>query len=75
MRISELQTKDIVNINDGKRIGKIVDIEINNEGQIVYLIIESKKAIRAFISSSMPDSTITFNQIKKIGEDVILVDL
>ena len=29
MRLSELQNKNIVNINDGKMIGNIIDIDIN----------------------------------------------
>lgn len=74
MRISELQTKDIVNINDGRRIGRIIDIEINKEGKILFLVIEHKKAIRSFITSPIQDTTVKFEQIKKIGEDVILVD-
>ncbi len=74
MRISDLQAKDIVNINDGKRIGRIIDIEINPEGKIIYLVVEQKRAIRAFVTSSLQDTTISYNQIKKIGEDVILVD-
>ena len=28
MRLSELQNKNIVNINDGKMIGNIIDIDI-----------------------------------------------
>ena len=74
MRLSELQNKDIVSIKDGKRMGRIVDVEIDEKGLIVYLVAEAKKAIRSFIGGSS-DSTIMFNQIRKIGEDVILVDL
>ncbi len=74
MRISDLQSKDIVNINDGKRIGRIIDIEISPEGKIIYLVVEQKRAVRAFITSNLQDTTISYNQIKKIGEDVILVD-
>lgn len=73
MRLSDLQTKDIVNINDGKRVGRIIDVEINPQGHIIYLVIEAKRAIRNFITST-PDTTITYEQIKKIGEDVILVE-
>ena len=30
MFLSDLQCKDIINLNDGKNLGKIVDIELNN---------------------------------------------
>ena len=29
MKLSELQRKDIINIKDGKKIGKIVDVEFD----------------------------------------------
>lgn len=29
MKVSELQRKDIVNINDGKIVGRIIDVLIN----------------------------------------------
>ncbi len=75
MLISDLQIKDIVNIKDGKRLGKIIDIEINDQGIIEKIIIEPKKNIKLFNTRSSDESIITFKQIIKIGEDVILVDL
>lgn len=74
MRLSELQEKDIVNVNDGKKVGRIIDARINNEGRIEYLIIEEKKIFRNILSQN-GEITLTFMQIKKIGTDVILVDL
>ena len=70
MYLSEIQNKDIVNLKDGKKIGNIVDIEIDNNGTIHSLIIQ-KNNFNIFKSS---DIEIKWNQIKKIGEDVILVD-
>ena len=74
MKLSDLQEKDIVNINDGRKVGRIIDVEIESNGLIKYLVVDEKKGIRAFFSSNN-DVNITFNQIKKIGSDVILVDL
>lgn len=73
MYLSELQNKDIVSIKDGKKIGNIVDININKEGNISALIIgKNKISFNLFKNNS--DEEIKWNQIKKIGEDVILVD-
>ena len=33
MFLSDLQTKDLISIKDGKRIGRIIDAEINEEIQ------------------------------------------
>ena len=74
MYLSDLQEKDIVDINNGKKIGRVIDAKIDNEGKIIYLVIDSKKSIRNILSNSS-DINISFNQIKKIGEDVILIDL
>ncbi len=74
MRLSDLQVKDVVSIKDGRRIGRIIDVEINEEGKILFLIIEAKKGFRNLVSSGI-DSSVTFSQITKIGEDVILVDI
>jgi YlmC/YmxH family sporulation protein len=74
MKLSDLQVKDIVNMSDGRKVGRIIDAEISNEGKINYLIIEDRRGLRNFISKDNTIS-ITFTQIKKIGSDVILVDL
>ena len=39
MRLSELQNKNIVNINDGKMIGNIIDIDINSDGYSSVIIV------------------------------------
>jgi YlmC/YmxH family sporulation protein len=74
MKLSELQDKDIVNINDGKKIGKIVDARINSDGFIEYLVVDERRNIRNILSSNS-DINISFKQIKRIGSDVILVEL
>lgn len=71
MYLSELQNKDIVSIRNGKKIGNIVDISINNEGYISGLIIQK---VKFSLFRGNNDEEIKWNQIKKIGEDVILVD-
>jgi len=75
VRLSELQRKDIVNINDGRIIGRIIDAEINEkDGSLESLIIEKSKYIRNLFTTEN-DLKIKFEQIKKLGSDVILVEL
>ena len=73
MRVSELQTKDVVSVKDGKRLGRIMDIELNNEGKVLYFVVEPKRFFRFFASSQ--EVNVSMEQIKKIGEDVILVEI
>ena len=36
MRLSELQLKEIINISNGKRVGIIVDVIVDEKGYIKY---------------------------------------
>ena len=73
MRLSDLQTKDVVNVYDGVNLGRIVDAEVNEEGHIAYFVIEKKKLMKRIFSGNN-DILITIKDIKKIGSDVILVE-
>ena len=75
MRLSDLQSKDVVNMADGKNLGKIIDVELSEIGAINYFVVEKKRFFWQIFSSTEPDITIKVNQIKKLGEDVILVEL
>ena len=73
MRLSEIQNKDVINLNTGMKKGNIIDIKINSEsGKIESLILERKKFSSIFNSND--EIEIYWTQINKIGEDVILVE-
>ena len=70
MRLSELQQKEIINISNGKRIGVIVDVIVSINGNIEKLVLEEKRG-RKF---SKEEYEVSWNQIIKIGDDIILID-
>ena len=72
MRLSDLQTKNIVNVIDGKNIGNIIDVNISMDGTIESLILETSKNLFTFNRDG--DTKINWKDITKIGEDVILVN-
>ncbi|MDD4718642.1 MAG: YlmC/YmxH family sporulation protein [Bacilli bacterium] len=72
MRLSELQDKDVVNVVDGKKIGNIIDIIISSDGTMEGLVIEKSKFLVSMFTAR-DELEIKWNQIEKIGEDVILV--
>ncbi len=75
MRLSDLQSKDIVNVIDGKNIGNIIDVRINEaNGVIEALVIEPNRNFFSFINKGV-DTEINWKNITKIGEDVILVNI
>lgn len=74
MKISDLQDKNIINIIDGKNIGKISDLEIDEQGRIINFYVLPKRFFFSFFTSNK-ENIFTIKDIKKIGEDVILVEL
>ncbi len=73
MRLSDMQNKDIINITDGKKIGNLIDAEIDSSGKIKKIIIEPSKALRKVLSAK-DEVEVMFESIVKIGTDVILVE-
>lgn len=71
MLLSELQAKDIINLVDGKRVGTIIDVEISDDGKIKELTVQQKKFL-FFLGSRIG---ISWENIDKIGKDVILVNV
>ncbi|WP_066370407.1 YlmC/YmxH family sporulation protein [Neobacillus fumarioli] len=73
LKISEFQIKDVVNVSDGKRLGNIGDIEINlSTGKIEAVVIAGSGRMLGFFGKD-EEVIIPWNNIIKIGEDVILV--
>lgn len=74
MKISDLQDKTVININDGKNLGNIVDLEMDNNGQIInFTSIPRRHIFRLFLSNK--ETIFKMSDIKKIGRDVILVEI
>lgn len=71
MYLSELQKKEIIDINSGKRIGIIIDVVVSQEGTIKSLIVEERK-LKRFTANE--ERTVNWQQIVKIGDDIILID-
>jgi len=73
-KASELRQKEIINMSDGKRLGFVSDVEINMEtGAIEAIIIPSESKLFRVIAKDN-DIVIPWENIKKIGVDVILID-
>ena len=73
MKISDLQDKTIINITDGKNIGKITDLEIDEKGNVINFYVLHKRLFSFFLTNK--ETVFKLSDIKKIGEDVILVQI
>ncbi len=74
-RIADLRQKEVINITDGKRLGFVKDVEFSLEtGRIVSLILPGRWSFfRLF--GRIEEMVIPWKDIKKIGEDIVLVDI
>jgi YlmC/YmxH family sporulation protein len=67
--------KDVIDIRTGRRLGELVDVEIDDEtGRITAIVVPGDSKLFGFLGSS-PDVTIPWTRIKKIGPDCILVEV
>jgi YlmC/YmxH family sporulation protein len=75
IKTSDLRQREVINIVDGKRLGFVSDLDINlEEGRINSIIIPAQGKFFSLFARS-GDYVIPWEQIKKIGSDVILVEL
>lgn len=74
-RIADLRQKEVINIVDGKRLGFVKDAEFSlDTGRIVSLILPGRWSIFR-IFGRIEEMVIPWRDIKKVGEDIILVDI
>lgn len=78
VKISDLRMREVINIADGRRLGPIKDIDINlEEGRINAIILPGHGGggkLMGFIGRE-EEIIVPWQKIRKIGIDVILVDL
>ncbi|GIP39688.1 hypothetical protein J31TS4_29680 [Paenibacillus sp. J31TS4] len=75
MKISDFQSKDVVNIVDGKKLGQISDLELDlRQGRIDSIVVPHQGRFFGFFGNGT-DVVIPWRNIVKIGMDVVLVKL
>jgi len=75
LRVSEMRLLDIINIEDGRRLGPIIDLDLDLEKGIVKgIIVLTSSRGKGFFSSKNGDIFVPWEKVIKIGVDVILVD-
>ena len=75
IRFTELQCKEVICVNDGRRLGFITDIQIEvPEGLILAIIVPGP--CRFFgLWGRNDDYVIPWGCIRRIGPDIVLVDV
>lgn len=75
MRLCELREKEVINTCDCKRLGCVTDVVIDLcRGSLEAIIIPGPGKICGFLGSGS-EYIIPFECIKKMGDDIILVEI
>ena len=75
MRICELREKEVVNVCDGERLGNICDVDFEERtGRICSLIIPGPCKVFGIIGRDS-GHIIPYECVKRIGADVVLVEV
>jgi len=74
-RTADLKQKEVINVADGRRLGFVCDVEIDLEsGRIEATVLPGGGRLFGIIGRDS-EFIIPWDRIKKIGEDIILVDM
>lgn len=73
--LCELRQKEVINICTGCRLGCICDLEINQEDGVIRAIIVPGPPRFWGLLRGVDEIVIPYGQIRKIGSDVILVEV
>ncbi|MDO4282208.1 MAG: YlmC/YmxH family sporulation protein [Clostridia bacterium] len=71
----DFKQKEVISLNEGKILGFVVDVQADFENGEIHSIIVAKTGKIFGSISSKNNITIPWEKIKKIGEDVILVEI
>ena len=75
MLFSELRCKDVINIRDCKKLGRVIDLEFEHCSGCICKIIVQREGRMLSILRCEADICIPYKDIKQIGPDIILVDI
>ena len=72
---SELRCLDVVNICDGKKLGRPMDILFSERAVVEAIVVPAPGGIMNFVRADKEGYVVPWNRIRRIGDDVILVEL
>ena len=73
-RLQELRKKEVINANNGYRIGYVDDLEVDTACAKVTALIVYGRPRLFYLFGKAEDCYIKWEKIRLIGEDAILVD-
>jgi len=75
MSFSELRAKEVINICDGRRLGRPIDLVLNENACVEALVVPGQYSLKNLVKGLREGIVIPWNRIRRSGDDVILVEL
>ena len=73
-RFRDLRRKEVININDGSRLGPVGDVDLRvPEGQILAIVVYGPARFFGLFGRG-EEFYIPWDCIQRIGDDIILID-
>ena len=75
MRLCQMREKEVINMNDCKRLGCVVDLVFDEcQGCIEAIVVPATGKFGGFFRTDS-EYVIPFECVKKIGPDIIMVEI
>ncbi|NLV88076.1 MAG: YlmC/YmxH family sporulation protein [Tissierellia bacterium] len=77
MRLIDLGQKEIVNLNNGGRLGLVADSDFlidEESGRIISLLVSERRFGLRLLGLDSMDTEIPWESIRKIGYDMIIIE-
>ena len=76
MSFSDLKQKDVINICDGRKMGRPIDLILNEHACVEALILPGGSAgVFGLLRPEREGCVIPWRLVREIGDDVILVEM
>lgn len=76
MSLTELRSKDVINVDTGKKLGRVMDIEFDEKtGCVQAVVVPGDFKLSCALRGEKNGIVIPWDRIVRIGDDVILVRL
>ena len=76
MTLSELKQKEVVDLADGRRLGKVMDLEFSlKDSCITALVVPADTSFLQSLRGEKCGLVIPWEDVYRIGDDVVLVTI
>ncbi len=75
MTFTELKQKDVVNICDGRRLGKPIDLVLGDTACVEALVVPAGSGFLSLLRQEKEGCLVPWERVLRIGSDVILVEV